>query len=428
MKKSYIIPVAAALFFAGCSKENPFTGETGGTGQFLKSALSMDVKADALEQVKAPGMKDAPATRAEANPDDFTVVFMKEGQSAPVAKYKYGEMPEVVTLTEGTYSVTATYGENRDADWDNPYFLGVSEKFDVVPYEITSYIEPIECRLENVMVSIKFDAALRTSMSSDSYVEVKVGDNAGLNFSQNDVDAERAAYFKHTSETTLVATFHGKVNGAEVVESKSFKDVEKGNHYRITFKLHRGSSDSDGDITGDVAVDASVEVQDVERNIPLGEETLLEDTERPREDGDEPGPGPEEPTAPEMKIDAPLNLESLNLVKVGDTVRLVVTSSSAAGFTGFTCDIDSPSLTPEELQGAGLDSHLDLVNPGALDEALTGLGFTTNVGGMKTVEFNLTGFVPMLAAFIDIEHDFILTVTDEYGTTVKTLRLKVVEE
>ena len=85
--------------------------------------------------------------------------------------------------------------------------------------------------------------------------------------------------------------------------------------------------------------------------------------------------------------------------------------------------IDSEKLSPEELAGVGLAAKLDLVNPGSLEGALSGLGFPVNVGGMKNVSFNITGFLPMLNALGEGTHNFILTVTDANGTTVKTLTL-----
>ena len=102
--------------------------------------------------------------------------------------------------------------------------------------------------------------------------------------------------------------------------------------------------------------------------------------------------------------------------------KLFVTSTT--GITAFDVDIISDKLTPEELEGVGLAAHMDLVNPGSLEEPLSGLGFPVNVGGEKSVEFNITGFLPMLGALGAAEHTFKLTVTDETGTTEKELKLK----
>ena len=419
MKKIYILPLlAAGMIATGCSKEDPFSGGSENEGQVLKSALAVDIKADEIERHQAP-------TRAESNLDDFNVVFYKDGQAAPAAKYRYGDMPDVVTLPAGTYTCTATYGENRDAAWDSPCYLGTSEQFEVSPYEITSYISPIECTLENVMVSISFDAALEAAMSADSYVEVKVGDKTGLNFTKTEADAGKPGYFKHTEETTLVATFNGKINGTQTVETKSYRNVEKGHHYHITFKIHNHDGDASGDSEADVAVDATVTVTDVERNVDIAEDDVLDDSERPKEDDPTKPDDPDEPKVPAIVAQAPINIDAVNNVSGSSTVVLNITSYADGGVTGFTCDIQSPTLTAEELQQVGLDSHLDLVTPGSLEGALSGLGFPVNVGGRKSIEFNLTNFMPMLAALGAGEHHFVLKVTDANGTTEKTLILNV---
>ncbi len=423
MKKTYILPfLAAALLAGGCSKENPFGGGSDEEGKILKSALSVSIKADGLERQNI-------RTRAEADLNDFTVVFTQQGHSEPVRKYKYGEMPDVVSLPAGTYTCTATYGELRQAEWESPYFLGSSETFEVTPYEITSYIEPIECKLENIKVTIDFDSELRNAMSEETFVEVKVGSSSSLNFTKAEADSQKAGYFSHTAETTLVATFNGKINGVQTVETKSMQNIEKGNHYKITFRLHPESGGSSGgDITGDVTVDASVTVVDVTRNVPLGDEPLLDDSERPNEgsseDPDPPTP-PENP-APTIEGVAPLNLDNVNDLSTLTSCIINIHSSAEGGITGFTCDIESPKLTKDELVGMGLDSHLDLVNtPEASVEALGGLGFPVNVGGMKDVTVDISGFLDAMKVLGAAEHHFILTVTDANGTTTKTLKLKL---
>lgn len=427
MKKTYILPfLAAALLAGGCSKENPFGGGSDEEGKILKSALSVSIKADGLERQNI-------RTRAEADLNDFTVVFTQQGHSEPVRKYKYGEMPDVVSLPAGTYTCTATYGELRQAEWESPYFLGSSESFEVTPYEITSYIEPIECKLENIKVTIDFDSELRNAMSEDSYVEVKVGSSSSLHFTKAEADAEKAGYFSHTAETTLVATFNGKINGVQTVESKSMKNIEKGNHYKITFRLHRGSDGSaTGDITGDVSVDASVTVVDVTRNVPLGDEPLLDDSERPNEGGGEDPnpPTPPENPAPTIEGVAPINLDQVNTVDGTIPVGVKVRSTADGGFTAFDVEIVSPDLTAGVLEIVGLTTNLNLAEtPSGAADKLKGFGFPVNVKGEKEADILIsTTLLGMLASVgAGHEHQFIITVTDANGTTTKALKLFIPE-
>lgn len=427
MKKLYIFTLAAAAIIAtGCSKEDLFTGSTDeAEGQILKSAIAVDMKVDETVRKNI-------RTRADVSLDDFTVIFTKPGSETPVKKYKYSDMPDVVTLPAGDYICTATYGENRIAEWESPYFLGVSDSFTVNPYEITSYVAPIECRLNNIKVTIEFDPLLKSRMSQDSYVEVKVGANSGLNFTLTESEAGKAGYFMHTAESTLVATFNGKIDGLNAVETKSLKNVAKGNHYKITFKVHDHSSDPTGDSDAEVKVDANVTVTDIERNIDIADEPLLDDTDRPTEEPDEPGPGPDEPDlkAPEITGVAPIDLDKVNTVDGSAAVGVKVTSSADGGFTAFDVVIDSPDLTPDELANVGLAANLNLAEtPADFAEKLGAFGFPVNVKGQKEANIEIsTMLIGMLGAVgAGHEHKFILTVTDANGTTVKTLTLYIPE-
>ncbi len=427
MKKLYIYSLAAAAVLAtGCSKENPFEGpQNNEEGQILKSAIAVDMKVNETVRKNLP-------TRADVNLDDFTVIFTEPGSETPVKRFKYSEMPDVVTLPAGDYTCTATYGENRMAEWESPYYLGVSESFTVNAYEITSYVAPIECRLNNIKVTVEFDPLLKSRMSQDSYVEVKVGANSGLNFTLAETEAGKAGYFMHTAESTLVATFNGKIDGVNAVETKSMKDVAKGNHYKITFKLHGHSNDPTGDPNADVQIDANVTVTDVERNIDIADEPLLDDSERPTEEPVNPGPGPDEPEqkAPEIIGVAPIDLDIVNSVDGSASVGIKVTSSAEGGFTAFDVEIDSPDLTPDELTGVGLAANLNLAEtPANFAEKLGAFGFPVNVKGQKEANIEIsTMLISMLSAVgAGHEHKFILTVTDANGTTVKTLTLFIPE-
>lgn len=432
MKKLYILPlIAASLLATGCSQDNPFNPNGGdmAEGQLLRSALSMDLKDDAMIR----------GTRADISADDFNIVISLKGHSEPAAKYLYAEMPEVVTLPAGTYTVTATYGENRSAAWESPYYLGKSEEFEIVANEINSYINPIECRLENVMVSVEFDSDLRAHMSSESYVEVKVGDNEGMNFTTTEADAKRPCYFKHIGECTLVATFHGQIDGVECTETKTLQNVEKGNHYRLTFKRHSYNPDGSGDIEGEVNVDATVTVTNVERNVELAEDQPLDDNERPKEgEGNDPVTPPDPPVAdagPTVTGEGAIDLDGVNDLNSITQCILKIHTDAEGGITGFTVDIDSPGLTEDALSEFGLSTHLDLVNPTNADMAdgLAGLQlpYGDDVRGKSDVTFDISGFLLPLKGVSpagESMNTFTLKVTDANGTTTKVLKLKYVKE
>ena len=431
MKKIYLIPLlSAGLLMAGCSKEKGFDGEmSDDEGQVLKTALDMSTTSDQIM-----------VTRAEQGVDlsNFKINFIKKGETVAAKSFTYSEMPDVVTLKVGTYTATAELGQDLNAEWENPYFKGQSEEFDIEAYQITSFISPIECALMNIKATIAFDETLLAAMSPDSYVEVKVGDNPGLNFTTAEATSGKAGYFKHTNENTLVATFHGTVNGSEIVESKSYEGIAKGRWYKLTFKLHQNSGgDPTGGASGEIVVDASVTTEDVNADITLEDDEPLDDSDRPNWGGGD-NPNPPTPEAPDilavsegMIFDTPWNVTDET------PCEFKVASHAEGGIQELTCEIISQTLNADELAGMRLPNVFDLVNPPATDAefpaywtALGGLGFPTNVGGKSEVTFNISEFMVMLGGLGDEtqpdtkKHTFRLHVKDANGGCNKDLILQ----
>lgn len=412
---------------AGCSKEKGFDEEmSDNEGQVLKTALDMSTTSDQIM-----------VTRAESGVDlsNFKINFIKKGETVAAKSYTYSEMPDVVTLKVGTYTATAELGQDLNAEWENPYFKGQSEEFDVEAYKITSFISPIECELMNIKATIAFDETLLAAMSPDSYVEVKVGDNPGLNFTTAEATAGKAGYFKHTNENTLVATFHGKVNGSDIVESKSYEGIAKGRWYKLTFKLHQNSGgDPTGGASGEIVVDASVTTEDVNADVTLEDDAPLDDSDRPNWGG---GDDPEPPTpdnAPEIiAISQGMVFDTPWSVTAASECEFKIISHAEGGMQEFTCEIISQDLTPEELGSMNLPNVLDLVNEPAPDSKYPNywnvlgndpFNFPTNVGGQSEVIFKLSDFMGMMAVFGNHQHTFRFHVKDANGEVNKDLILQ----
>ncbi len=440
---SYIFILLISLL-ASCGKESPFEAEPEiGKGQLSKSAICIDLRAD--EEFVQTKADDA------INLDDFKIIFYKDGSTTPVAVYRYGDMPEIVTLDGGKYKVRAEYGEDVAADWNSPFYAGESDIFTVEPEKITDDIGVIVCKLENVKVSIIFAPLLTEQMSEDSSVEVRVSESSSaggsqyLRFSKNDQLRGNCGYFRHIEGVSLVATFRGVVEGVQTVRSKTYDQVQKGYHYKITFKLKNHEPDSKGDLTGSVGVDATVTVTDVERNIDMEEDEILDDTERPREDDpekpDDPTPGPQGWTGPTVEAELPLSIPAISTLTPVDGVitvdcsqdisvsspneNVVLKFASKTGFDQFYADIVSDNLSNDELQSVGLASHLDLVDPATpeLAQSLQDLGLPVDIGGEKYAEFNISDFMPMLAVFGANQHTFVIHVKDADGELVVNLIL-----
>lgn len=426
MKSIYRVLLGASFvgLLGACASEAPFEGPRDReSGSFAKSALNLKVQTDhVIKQTRAGN---------EVVMDTVHISFFDKNNQLKDF-YRYGEMPEVVVLNEGDYYVSAVYthdgsDEHRAAAWDYPFYQGKSDMFTINPNQITTDLGTIKCALENVMTSVVFDPLLRAHMSEeDSYVELKLNEGSEvLNFTVKEEDNQNYGYFHIDGEQTLVATFKGKIDGAYTAEVKTVANVEAGNHYRITFKLHDYQGENSGNLNAEVMLDASVTKTDVDGNISVEEvglgDSKLDDSERPSENPENPDnpDNPDTPNAPTITATGDIKLGETHVYVPGEDVVLNIVAE--AGIEVFEVDIVSPSLTPEELDGVGLAAHLDLVDPRNLKEPLNSLGLLKGdtVKGETEVKFDITGFMPLLAALGDGVHTFELTVTDANNKTEK---------
>lgn len=455
IKNFYIILMCAfaALGLVSCSKEAPFDSVEFGKGKLLTHALALEVN---TSETLVRASSDVP------DKNDFTVrIFQMTSDGESIAdSYIYKDMPEVLILPVGHYRVEASYGgdygDGKSAAFGKPYYKGVSEEFDIENNKIVDYLDPIVCSLSNVKVTILFDQSLSYAMTIGSKVLVSVGKNGtSLEFDKSTLDS---GYFEYESgSSTLAASFNGSVDGDQISETKTYNNVLPGTHYRITFKLHTIDPNEPGDLNpgdpgNEVKVDAVVELEDLSGGngqdvSNVTGDMYLEDDRYPTEDPvvpDDPGndPGNEQPggdtpddpqpaAGPTITACPDIDLNKINDIyidgdEVVDNKQCILYVHSDTGFTEFTAEIISNSLSPDELIGVGLNSHLDLVNPGALAGPLEGLGLPVNVGGLTEVKFDISTFLTLLAALGDDTHTFKITVSDASGTTVKELKLKII--
>ena len=116
--------------------------------------------------------------------------------------------------------------------------------------------------------------------------------------------------------------------------------------------------------------------------------------------------------------------------------------SASKGIKEFLVEINSESLTPDELAGTGLCNVLNICYPKQsydsrtpenfidVEEPLRGLGFAVgeDVVNKTFVKLSITQFMGVLSAVSGTSlknHDFVITLTDNEGNTnVKTLMLQ----
>ena len=407
-----LFTIFASVALVACQNEDLLT-DNNKTGQLDLSALnvSCDYESEILR----------------SNTNDFIITITEKSTNALVNTWKYSEMPEVCTLTAGTYNLKAESCQLKNEAWNAPYYAAEKE-FKIVVDKVTA-VGDLVCVLKNVKVTVEFSSDLLAVLGDDWNINVALG-KGKLDFNKNN---QGAGYFAVEEENnTLHAYFSGTIDGFADNIYSEFDDVKAGEWriLRYTLKSNNTENKENGSFVADLLIDVSCntiekDVQvDVEEDIiedPNPEPTPGDDDDNGGDDngGDQPQPG-NGPVIAATTFDI-----SKPQIITGDLVIKVVVTSEHP-LAGFVVDIDSEALSPEELEGVGLASHLDLVNPGSMREGLEGLGFPVaeNVLGKNEISFDITPFAGLLAALGSGTHYFIMTATDEAGNvTTETLTL-----
>lgn len=171
------------------------------------------------------------------------------------------DMPEAVELDYGTYTLTATSGQDMESGWESPYLVG-TRKFKIKTGELTT-VSPV-CSLANVKVSVVFDESLADNFSHiEASVTNNASDNAALTFT---TDENRQAYFKATGSLSWVLDLTN-TQGATYRIRKTITGVKPREHYTFRFKVSDTGEITDGGIHTSVNVDATT--GDIDHEIVL---------------------------------------------------------------------------------------------------------------------------------------------------------------
>ncbi len=421
MKKILYIALTAATALASmtsCDRENL-------TYEFPDKQGTLDLSS--FGAVSDEGVKEVaqmPVSRA-VDTQDFTVQIFNAATDVIENDWKYKETPEVVILNVGNYNLKVFSHNVQPAEWETPYYY--AERAFTIEENKVTHMDTVVCTLQNIKVTVAFSEDLKTFMGNDCKVAVTVG-SGSLDYTKEEI---RAGYFRaDDAENQLIALFTGTIDGAKETVPIRVNNVKAGEWRKIRYDIKRPEpSDEVGGITPNVIINATCEIIDHNGNVTVDEEVIVDpnpiDPEDPGTGGEDPDqpvdPGTNAPTisSPTLQLNTPV------VITEGLQVVIDITSQDDNGLTALVVDIKSPTLTQETLIGVGLDSHLDLVNPGSLKEGMEGLGFPTgdNVLNQKKVQFDISQFAPLLGALGAGTHEFVIQATDAQGTTTESLIL-----
>lgn len=406
--------------FSACHSEKMDPYSTDATGQVSLASLKMelDLKLDTVY----------PKSRAGIDVSGF-LITINNSDGVQAEQYTYSEMPEIISLPVGNYTIIASSAAKATNGFDVPYYKG-STTFVVEENKLTEVIS-LTCRLANVMNSVEYAEDLRALMSDDVVTTIRIGENS-LDIP---VDETRKAYLIAPASTGVMEiTLKGTIDGEAVNVSERVENVKAGQYNIIKFKLspvNDGGNDVGGNAGININIDSSMTSSDETIGVNPGEEPGIDDfpTEGGEEPGDGEGDGETEQNKPTIEGTSfggsPFDIDNDRLTISGAT-ELKVTIKAANGIANLYVDIISETLDVSEV---GLPKSFDLAYPGDNSEALSGLGFPVGdeVINQTEVTFDISTFTALLPTFKG-NHDFKIRVVDSKGLEeTKTLKLKVEE-
>lgn len=417
MKKIFLICftlLAGLLIFSACHSE-AMDGVSGKKGNLNLSSLKAEVDLD-VETVYV-------SSRAGETVDVSNfLVAIYDAQSQKIEQWKYSEMPEIVSLAVGTYSIEVLSAETSSNGFDTPFYKGTTTCV-IKENEIVD-VPAITCRLANMLFSVKYDEEFQDKMGNDVVTTISVGENS-LDIPYT--ETRKAYLIAPEGETTaMVVTLKGTIDGENIEYSERFDRVRIGVHNIIKYEFQSVSDGSMGDGTLDVTinVDSSMTESDEIVGVNPGEEPEIDDF--PTEGGDGSGEGGEQ-NAPSI-IGSNFNGNAFDIendvLDITGHATLKVEINAENGIAHLYVEIQSETL---DVTDVGLTNSFDLAYPGDLEEGLSGLGFPTgdNVIGQKHTVFDISTFTGLLINF-DGNHNFVIRVVDQNDLEeTKVLKLRV---
>lgn len=419
MKKIFFICftlLASTLLFCACHSESmddivKTKGELNLSS--LKVGVDMNVDVVYLQESRAASKVDL----------SNYIVTLYDGYSQQVGQWVYSEMPEIMSLAVGTYTVDVKSAAEPSNGFDIPYYKGTAT-CEVKENQVTD-VPAISCKLANMLFTVEYDESFQDKISEDVVTTITIGENS----LQIPASESRKAYLiAPDSETaSMEVNLKGTIDGEVIDYSEHFDNVKSGVHNIIKYQF---IPVSDGSVAGgafsvSIAIDSSLTGSDESVSVNPGPEPGIDDF--PTGGGEEPGDGDGEQNMPTIVGSNfngnPFDIEN-DVLNITGAATLKVEINAPNGIAHLYVDIQSETLDVTEV---GLSNSFDLAYPGDLQEGLNGLGFPTGgeVIGKESTVFDISKFTVLLLTFSG-DHNFVIHVVDQQNLEVtKVLKLRV---
>ena len=424
MKKIFLICftlIASTLIFCACHTES-MDNIVNTKGELklssMKIGVDMDVDVVYLE------------SRAESGVDlSNYIVTIYDQYSQQAGQWTYSEMPEIVSLAVGTYTVEVKSAAEPTNGFDVPYYEGIAT-CEIKENQVTD-VPAISCKLANMLFTVEYDESFQDKISEDVVTTITIGENS----LQIPASESRKAYLiAPDSETaSMEVNLKGTIDGESVTEVKRVENVQAGQYNIIKYVLSPvddGNNSVGGNLNIAINIDSSMTSSDETVGVNPGEEPGIDDF--PTDGGEEPGDGDGDSDGDgEGGITSDINITGKKLGEspffdidqtqtITGATTLIVGIEAPAGIQNLKVTISSDD---EEFNGIGEGlGEFDLAHSDSMNEdaqamlPILGLPIDDAVLNQTNLDFNISKFTSMLAGFKGT-HTFKITVTDNQGKT-----------
>lgn len=399
MKKTLFTIFAAMAVLASCEK-TPLAEENGEKPG--KDPVEEGVGKLSLELTgNDGGFNDIHLKSSSVDVNTFKVKI--EGLNGAYSEEweNYSEMPSVLELSSGDYTITATSPKTSDSKWGEPEFSG-AESFRIEK-GATSTVN-VECAISNVKVSVNLSDEFKNEIIRFEITVMEDTDGGkSLTWTNEDVGKDLSGYFSavplriyvkgyrwdSTDENPVTATF-----------TKKITDVSAADHYVLNLSAITTGKGSLG-----ISVDDSLSDEEVDILLPGLDES-------PVQGGDVPEfPDiPDEPDTDPITMEWPAN-PSFSPMEITQGMDVVINISAPAGIRTFNVSIQSDVLNE-------ILTELDLVNPGNLSAIAEMILNGQVLLNATSLRLDLSSLVPMILELgpdPDTDHVFVLNMSDNDG-------------